>query len=98
MQNPTHQNSAAAQTAVDAFVAVLQSEQLEGFVASFRAIAVALRDGDTRRAIELYESVPVGGMGGLSDVYASDQPTFDRAWSAVGHAFAELRAAVRMDA
>ena len=98
MQNPTHQNSAAAKSAVDAFVAVLESEKLQGLVASFRAIADALRTGDVRRAVQLYESVLVGGMGGLSDIYASDQPTFDRAWSAVGRAFAELRASVRRDA
>ena len=98
MQNPTHQNSATAQSAVDAFVAVLESERLQGFVASFRAIADALRTGDIQHAVEIFESVPVGGMGGLSDIYASDQPTFDRAWGAVGRAFADLRAEIRREA
>lgn len=89
-----HQNHAAALRAVDTFIEVLESECLSAFVVSFRAIADALRTGDARRAVKLYNAVSVGGMGGLSDVWPSDPSKFDHTWGAVGRAFAELRAEI----
>ncbi len=73
----------------DAFIEVLTAEDLPGWAARFSAIASMLREGDIRGAVYNHSNCSYGGPGSLSDVFAKDQPRFDKAWAACG---ASLRA------
>lgn len=74
-------NVERAIVATEAFVSVLQAEDLPGWAKRFVQIAVYLRDGDVKGALYSYENTSYGGPGSLSDIYARDQSAFDRAWS-----------------
>ncbi|MDO2950420.1 hypothetical protein [Aeromonas simiae] len=67
--------------ATDAFVTVLQAEELPNWVNRFAQIATYLKEGDVKGALHRYGNTSYGGLGCLSDIYASDQSAFDRAWS-----------------
>jgi|GEM_PF-3052143 len=67
--------------ATEAFVSVLLAEDLPGWAKRFTQIAAYLKDDDVKGALHSYRNTSYSGPGSLSDIYARDQPAFDRAWS-----------------
>jgi hypothetical protein len=82
---------ASALAAIKSFMVVLDSEQLSGWADKFRPICDALESGDTRMAVSLYRSIPVGGMGGLSDILPMNQSALDVTWGNAGRAIERIR-------
>ena len=77
--------------ATRSFVAILDAEGLKRWADRFRDIQRALEAGDLKGAIQLLSTTKRGGMGGLSDVMAKDQRSFDHAWSNCSKAIGSVR-------
>jgi hypothetical protein len=75
--------------ATESFVSVLASEGLPSWANRFSAIAALLREGDIRAAKHSLRSCTYTGPGSLSDVFAKDETSFNRAW---GQCFSSIRA------
>ncbi|HDZ58297.1 MAG TPA: hypothetical protein ENI17_06435 [Pseudomonas xinjiangensis] len=82
-----------AVAATEAFVSVLQAEDLPGWAKRFAQIAAYLKVGDVEGALHSYRNTSYAGPGSLSDIYAQDQAAFDRAWSQCSVALRALRKA-----
>jgi hypothetical protein len=67
-------------TATEAFVNVLKSEGLTGWVDRFSSILAQLHEGDVQAASHSFRNCSYTGPGGLSDVYAKDEVAFNKAW------------------
>jgi hypothetical protein len=85
----SHRVSALA--AIKAFIVALELEELSGWAEKFRSVSDALESGDDRMAVSLYRAIPVGGMGGLSDILPMNQSAFDIAWGNAGRAIERIR-------
>ena len=86
----TDQKSQTTIGAAEAWVLVLGAENRSGWASRFKLVLDLLRSGDLDAAIALDQSYSFVGMGSLSDIYAEDQPKFDRSWSAYKHAIRSL--------
>lgn len=81
----------SAREAAAAFLTVLELEDYPAWAKRFSDIQSALESGDTKGALHLFNQIRYGGMGSLSDIFASDEKRFNTAWGNCSKTIGELR-------
>lgn len=76
--------------ATEAFVRVLQAEGHVGWAHRFLSIAAHFKAGNVAAGMHNFQNTTYTGPGSLSDLFAHDQATFDRAWSECSRAVRAL--------